>query len=356
MKRRFVFLHNPPPEALAQGPKALLLKYRAPLCIKVDGEDRSRCRALVTLLHGNEPSGLHALWHWLRSGERPAVTLLLIIASVAAALYEPPFAHRMLPRARDLNRCFRPPFDDEQGHLAEELLTLLQLHDPEAVVDMHNTSGRGPDFAVVAFDDPRHDAIAVLFTRRLVVCPLDLGALMETSSDTCPVVTVEVGGRGDPGADDIALSGLQRFARAHDIRPGHNMTERLEKLYAPLRLELRAGVTLTYADEAQRGHDVTLNPVIEHHNFGTVTVNTPLGWTRADPRQLFHARDAGGVCAVRQLLRVVDGVLYPAQSLILFMITTHAGIAESDCLFYAVAADGSPVRGQVPPGPGPGRR
>ncbi|MEQ8514128.1 MAG: succinylglutamate desuccinylase/aspartoacylase family protein [Chromatocurvus sp.] len=352
MKRRFTFLHNPGEEDLALDPEALLSRYRGPLCIKVDGEDSSRCRALVTLLHGNEPSGLRAVWQWLHSGERPRVNLLFVIASVAAALYEQPFSHRMLPRARDLNRCFRPPFEDEQGRLAEEILTLLRLHNPEAIVDMHNTSGRGPDFAVVAFDDVRHDAVAALFTRRLVVCALDLGALMESSSDDCPVVTVEVGGREDPGADRVALAGVRRFAQAAELYPRRGDPGALEKLHAPVRLELRAGVTLTYAETPQRGHDVTLNPVIEHHNFGTVTVDTPLGWTSATPRQLFQARDAGGLCAVMQLLRVIDGILYPAQPLILFMITTHAGIAESDCLFYAVAADGSPVRGQ-PLGSGP---
>lgn len=350
MRRRFTFLHNPGEHDLAQSPEAMLSRYGGPLCIKVDGEDHSRCRALVTLLHGNEPSGLHAIWHWLRSAERPAVNLLLVIASASAALCEPLFSHRMLPRARDLNRCFRPPFEDEQGRLAEEILTLLELHDPEAVVDMHNTSGRGPDFAVVAFDDPFHDAIAALFTHRLVVCSLGLGALMERSSDTRPIVTVEVGGREDPRADTIALAGLQRFAQAPEIAPQRGNAPRLEKLDAPLRLELREGVTLTYADTPQRGHDVTLNPVIEHHNFGTVTVSTPLGWSEADPRQLFQARDASGLCAVRQLVQVIDGVLYPAQSLILFMITTHAGIAESDCLFYAVSADGGPISGAGPVG------
>ncbi|MFN2329286.1 MAG: succinylglutamate desuccinylase/aspartoacylase family protein [Chromatocurvus sp.] len=348
MKRRFTFLHNPGEQDLAQTPEALLSRYGGPLCIKVDGEDSSRCRALVTLLHGNEPSGLHAIWQWLRDGERPAVNILLVIASVSAALYEPLFSHRMLPRARDLNRCFRPPFEDEQGRLAEEILALLELHAPEAVVDMHNTSGRGPDFAVVAFDDPRHDAIVGLFTHRLVVCSLGLGALMESSSDTCPIVTVEVGGREDPGAHGIALAGLQRFARSADIPWRRSEAPRLEKLNAPLRLELRAGVTLTYADSPQRGHDVTLNPVIEHHNFGTVTVDTPLGWSNADSPHLFQARDAAGLCAVRQLVKVIDGVLYPAQPLVLFMITTHAGIAESDCLFYAVSADGSPISGAGP--------
>ena len=32
-------------------------------------------------------------------------------------------------------------------------------------------------------------------------------------------------------------------------------------------------------------------------------------------------------------------VIYPAQALKIFMITNNAAIAESDCLFYAVADD-----------------
>lgn len=352
VSRRFTFLHNPGREALASGPEELLLRYGGPLCIKIDGCDDSRCRVLVTLLHGNEPSGLRAVWHWLRSGNRPAVNIILLIASVAAALCEPRFSHRMLPRARDLNRCFRPPFTDQQGHLAEEILTLLQLHAPEAVVDMHNTSGRGPDFAVVAFDDPRHDAVAALFTRRLVVCSLGLGALMEASSEQYPIVTIEVGGREDPEADGIALAGLRRFAEIPQIPWRRDDTPPLQKLDAPLRLELCDGVTLTYADRPRQGHDVTLNPLIENHNFGTVSPTTALGWASAEPRQLFQARDASGACAVRELVHVRDGVLYPARPLTLFMITTNAGIAESDCLFYAVSADGCPIVGARADDPG----
>ena len=42
-------------------------------------------------------------------------------------------------------------------------------------------------------------------------------------------------------------------------------------------------------------------------------------------------------------LRIEDGILYPAQQLKLFMITNNAAIAHSDCLFYAVADDGSSI-------------
>ena len=62
-----------------------------------------------------------------------------------------------------------------------------------------------------------------------------------------------------------------------------------------------------------------------------------LGWSEAAATQLFSAQDAGGRCAVSRLVRVEQGVIYPAQALKIFMITNNAAIAESDCLFYAVA-------------------
>ena len=55
------------------------------------------------------------------------------------------------------------------------------------------------------------------------------------------------------------------------------------------------------------------------------------------------AQDAGGRCAVSRLVRIEGDELYPATDLKLFMITTNAAIATTDCLFYAVSADGSTI-------------
>jgi hypothetical protein len=68
-----------------------------------------------------------------------------------------------------------------------------------------------------------------------------------------------------------------------------------------------------------------------------------LGWAGGVASRLFRAVDAAGSCAVDRLVRIEDGELRPAQPLKLFMITTNAGIAQSDCLFYAVADDGQPI-------------
>jgi len=336
-------MRDPAVEELGNNVEEFLRGLGGPACILLQGEDDSRTRALVTLLHGNEPSGAMALYRWLKSGQRPAVNVVCIIASVVAALEPPPFSHRMLPRARDLNRCFRPPFEDVQGVLAEEILEILHMHHPEAVVDVHNTSGSGPSFGVCTHMDRQHDALVSIFTQRLIVSNLNLGALMEISEHSYPTVTVEVGGRLDDEAHELAYEGMCRYFQAHTVLAHEDTDWGLELLRDPIRLELNDNVTLTYAEAPSANYDVTLKTDIEHHNFGTVAPDTLLGWASGPERSLFTALDAGGRCAVTRLVRIVDGKLYPAEPLKLFMITNNAAIAESDCLFYAVADDGSPI-------------
>ena len=341
--RRFKFIRDPLATELGHNVEEFLRGLGGPTCFFLGGEDNSRTRALVTLLHGNEPSGVMALYRWLKSGRRPAVNVVCIVASVVAALEPPLFTHRMLPRARDLNRCFRPPFDDAQGVLAEEILEILRLHHPEAVIDMHNTSGSGPSFGVCTHMDRQHDALVSLFTQRLIISHLGLGALMEISEHSYPTVTVEVGGRMDDEAHELAWEGMCRYFESTTVLDEGDTDWGLELLRDPIRLELNEHVTLTYAESPRDNYDITLRTDIEHHNFGGVTPDTFLGWAAGSERALFTAQDAGGRCAVTRLVRIEDGKLYPAQALKLFMITNNAAIAESDCLFYAVADDGEPI-------------
>jgi hypothetical protein len=341
--RRFRFIRDPLAIDIGNNVEEFLRELGGPACIFLDGKDDSRTRALVTLQHGNEPSGVMALFRWLKSSRQPAVNVVCIVASVAAALEPPLFSHRMLPRARDLNRCYKPPFEDAQGKLAEEILEILHLHHPEAVVDLHNTSGSGPSFGVCTHMDRQHDALVSIFTQRLIVSNLGLGALMEISEHSYPTVTVEVGGREDEEAHELAFEGICRYFEADAVLAQEETDWGLELLRDPIRLELNENISLTYAEGIREDYDITLKPDIEHHNFGGVTPDTVLGWARGPERRLFAAQDAGGRCAVTRLVRIEDGILYPAQPLKLFMITNNASIASSDCLFYAVADDGSAI-------------
>ena len=154
------YWENPSQDEIADSVPNLLQQLDGPTWIYIQGQDSSRCRVVTTLLHGNEPSGLHALHKWLRSDYQPVVDLYCFVGSVEAARETPGFHHRQLPGARDLNRCFRPPFNDEQGRIAADLLHRICAVQPEAVIDIHNTSGAGPSFAVACDNSPAHRSIS----------------------------------------------------------------------------------------------------------------------------------------------------------------------------------------------------
>ncbi|MBX3685962.1 MAG: succinylglutamate desuccinylase/aspartoacylase family protein [Rhodocyclaceae bacterium] len=339
----FHYLEDPAPGKLGETPEAFLATLPGPTLIYLHGEDRSRTRALVTLLHGNEPSGFRALHRWLRSGARPRVNIVCLIASVEAAQRPPTFSHRTLPGQRDLNRCFRAPFEvDAQGLLAQRILAALAQYAPEAVIDVHNTSGSGPSFAVSISADARHLALCTLFTRRMVLTDLRMGSLMEIGEHMVPTITIECGGRLDDGAHTLAWAGIDHFFRRAEVLHDERTEIAVEVMRNPVRLELTPRCTLAYAEAPRDDVYLTLRPGIERHNFGVTPAGTALGWVRgAALGELFVARNNARSCLLRDLLLLDHGALLTRQALKLFMITNNPDIARSDCLLYAVQADGS---------------
>ena len=68
--RRFKFIRNPLATDIGDNVEDFLRVLQSPACFFIEGEDVNRTRALVTLLHGNEPSGAMALFRWLKSVSR----------------------------------------------------------------------------------------------------------------------------------------------------------------------------------------------------------------------------------------------------------------------------------------------
>lgn len=318
-----------------------LRQLPGPTALVVPGRDPSRCRLLVTLQHGNEPSGLKAIHDYLVQGKRPAVTLVLVIASVVAARTEPAFYHRMLPGQRDLNRCYRPPYRDTQGHLASAILQLIDQFKPEAVVDLHNTSGSGPAFSVTLNGDARHQAVVSHFCQRMIVTELRMGALMEVNLP-CPVVTVEAGGAQDAAADRVAFEGLLTFAAAEDLfEPSRD----LDVLRHPRRLELEGGSRVAYADGPLPAVTLTLDQSIEEHNFGVTPAGHSLGWLPDAHWPALQMTSSDTRHRLEDYFAVENGQLVTRQALRLFMVTTRPDIALSDCLFYFVPEQEQPPAG-----------
>jgi hypothetical protein len=306
-----------------------------PALLRLRGRDHTRLRVVAGTLHGNEPSGLRAI-HQALCGVFPAVDVVFFLGAVEAARAAPRFGHRMLPGRRDLNRCFRPPFEGEEGRLAQAVLAALLPARPEAVLDLHNNSGRNPAYAIGAAVDGPRLGLAALFAERYVVSSVPLGSFIEAFDGVAPAVTIECGRAGDLAADAVAFSGLERFLRLEQIDRVVVAQERLRVYTDSVRVTLRPGVSLGFAAAPDPSVDLTLDAEIDRHNFETLAAGTPIGWARPDGGWPLEARDLAGVDRSRALFALDGGLLTIRQSFTPIMMTTDAVAARIDCLFYAV--------------------
>ncbi len=306
-----------------------------PTVIHVKGEESSRCRVVVTLLHGNEPSGLKAIHQLLLSQFKPAVDTKFIIASVVAARTEPVFEYRMLPGQKDLNRCFGNHKRDLQSLLASAIKDEVQTYQAEAIIDLHNTSGSGPAFSVSVSNSEQHLAMAAHFTHRMIVTDLRLGSIMEQRL-ACPIITVEAGGAYDDDADLTALEGIKSFLSANDV---FKQTQDIEQLHNPRRLELNPSGSIAYAQLPVKGASLTMRQDIERLNFGTTKANQLLGWLPDNNLDTLQLDNADFNVSDYFVVESSDQEGYQLKTkctLTLFMVTTRADIASSDCLFYFI--------------------
>lgn len=327
--------HDPAAAEVGDTVAAFLDRLDGPVAIRLSGHEPGRCRAVVTLLHGNEPSGVRALHAHLRAGVRPRTDTWCIVAAVAAARLPPGFAHRMLPGGRDLNRCFTVPDPSSEGRLAAAILAQLQSARPEAIVDLHNNSGRNPPYGVGTGVDPLRLRLTALFAERYVYSDIALGSLMEAAGAIAPTVTIECGRAGDPAADAIAHAGLARFLAAEQLE--HIVLPPLHLFAHPVRVCVVPGTRLAFADGPVGGADLTLARDVDRHNFEELPAGTPIGWLGTPSRWPLEARTSNGGDLSHALFALRDTALCTRQPLTPIMMTTDPVAAATDCLFYAVS-------------------
>lgn len=316
--------------------ESLLDWLGGPTVLCIAGSDDRRTRAVATLLHGNEPSGLRALHAWLRSDARAATRVVCFVGAVEAARTPPGFAHRMLPGRRDLNRCFRPPWDDGEGALAGEALRLLREAQPESLIDLHNNTGHNPAYGVAVRADAAVLNLTALFGERFVCSDLSLGALSEATADDFPTVTIECGRAGDARADATALRGLRAYLAADRLELRTVNAPRMTIFANPVRVSVRRGLRLGFGTGPHPQFDLTLAGDIDRHNFQLVLPGAPIGWLSAGAPWPLQAQCADGGEISRDLFARDGDRLVTRRGLVPIMMTTDPVVALADCLFYTV--------------------
>lgn len=320
---------------------AFVDRLGGPTVVRVPGRDHTRVRVLSGSIHGNEPSGARALHRLLRDVVDgvvvPATDLCLVFGALDASLLAPRFTHRMRPGQRDLNRCFRGPFDDDNGQIARGILAAVLARPIEAAVDIHNTTGRNPDFVIAGVVDDARAGLASLFSERYLAWRLQLGTLSEVLDESGVGVTFECGQVHDPAADARAQDGARRFATIESLPVGGRPRQLLRD---PVRVRLVAGSRVFFGDvDAGDGADLVLPADLDRFNFELLPAGTTLGRLADPSRRVIRvdgddARD--GVDVAGEVFVHAGDRLVTRVPLVPIMITTNAAVAASDCLMYAV--------------------
>ncbi|MBL4682607.1 MAG: hypothetical protein JKY88_18055 [Pseudomonadales bacterium] len=332
----FKHWHMPQADAVGKNHIEFIKILGGPTWITIDGKDTSRQRAIVTLLHGNEPSGLKAIHQFILSGRKPETNLGIFVVSVNAALLHPYFSHRYLPGEADFNRCFKvkgfkESRESNQEILAGKISNTLKSYAPEAIIDTHNTSAHSDIFGVTVSSEKTVLQVAGLFSRKLVVLDQVLGTLIEQDL-SCPIVTIEFGGFLDPKADKLAQNTLDKFIEASSLF--RDEPKDIQLLERPLRLEINSTANLHYSSSVQDEADITIFNTIDQMNFSKIDANVSIGWTGNNGINDLTVRSKDGNCIAEELFHESEGFILTKIAMTIFMATTDAYIATNDCLMY----------------------
>jgi len=319
---------------IAHTPLEFLRKLNGLCIFDITGIDTDKTRVVTTLIHGNEPSGFIAIHRWLKQKIKPAVNIRFIICNVEAAQLSPEFSHRYLHFGQDLNRFFSNENDKSAiAKRARKIAKAVSEVKPEAVIDLHNTSGISPAFGVAIDGGEQALDLISLFTNKVILTGLRVGAIMEQSF-AAPIVTIECGGAGQIESHQLAYIGLVNYVSDVNIFDRHASTVDIHE--HPCRVELLPHTTVAFGHEHLPTADVTLRADAEHLNNKLTPAGEFIGWYEGDAETLpLTAKNEQGIEQFNSMFSLQKGCIFTKQSLQIFMATTDPDIASKDCLFYA---------------------
>jgi len=323
---------------IAPTPLDFLRQLKGLTIFDVQGKDNSRTRVITTLIHGNEPSGFIALHHWLLEKKRPEVNIRFILCNPEAAALPPEFSHRYLEAAQDLNRFFTldhisfTKSNSSIRHRAKQIIKAVMEVNPEAIVDLHNTSGISPAFGVSIYDSDKVLDLISLFTNKVILTDLHVGAIMEQEF-SAPIVTIECGGSCQIQSHQLAITGLEKFTNHKSIFDHH--ADKVDIHRHPCRIELKKGIVLGFGDYPLMTADITLRSDAEQLNSQITPAGQLIGWYDKDNQLPLIVKDEQGNNKLSAMLYLENGGIYTKQQLQIFMVTKQLDIATNDCLFYA---------------------
>ena len=268
----------------------------------------------------------------LRSEYTPQTNLRIIICNPETAQTKPIFTNRYVGSHGDLNRFFgSKDLSSAVALRAQKITDAVNEVSPESVLDLHNTSGASPAFAVAVSDDKKTKDLVSLFTEKLIFTGLHVGAIMELDFN-CPIATIECGGAGEVNSHQVATDGLHRYFTREQLFDEHSSRVKVHR--HPIRIELRGDASVGFSHHRLPTTDITLRADVEELNRQHTERGEFLGWYSEEHQNSLQAIDESGNDRIDELFEFKNGCIFVRQNVQFFMVTTIPEIATNDCLFY----------------------
>lgn len=314
------------PEGLLHcAPRDIPDVLEGPTLIRLPGQS-DRPLFVSILLHGNEITGLLAMQRVLkyyRKRELPR-PLVLFVGNVLAA----GAGKRLVPGQPDFNRIWSDAGDGPEHAMTREVLDRVTQANPVACIDVHNNTGRNPMYTVVARRDKPHLSLASRFSRTVVYATSPATTCSAAFADWCPAVAVESGLPGEPEGVDAVVRYVSDSLELPD--PIHHVDFDIDLFHTVAVVKLAPDCTCGAVGEDV---DLELDPAIERYNFKEVAPGTRLGRVRRNRADCIVVQRFAPTPS-ESWLRVQDGEVLVARTLMPAMLTSEPDIIRWDCLCY----------------------
>jgi hypothetical protein len=324
------------PDGLLDRPvREVLRELGTTTWLRVPGTGEQPARAVATLLHGDESTGLEAIVRLLRRRPRFPFDLHVVLGNVEAALHGSGFAHRYLDGQEDGNRVWNgssPSDASPQRQAADAVLGDLLAAPLAGLVDLHNTTGANPFHALVTRADDASLELATRFTTTLLRWEFGAGTLLEAVADHAPAAAVECGLPGRQTSTAFAIDGLRRFLGP---RPGAFPPPEHDLLGAMRRVHVRPEVRFRFGGVPDGEVDLALVADGDAANLREVPAGHVLGHVRAGAPQPLLVTAADGTDVTDRVVAVrPDGAVVTRDPTTPVMVVRTVEAARKDCLCY----------------------
>ncbi|HYE37023.1 M14 family metallopeptidase [Methylocaldum sp.] len=284
------------------------------------------------LLHGNEPTGLHALQTLLRKyTDQPLPrSLSVFIGNVSAARG----GVRRLEGQVDYNRVW-----PGTSHAACRETAMMQAVVEEmarrhvfASIDVHNNTGVNPHYACVNRLDHRFFRLASMFGRMVIYFTYPKGTQTSAFARLCPAVTLECGKPGQKYGSEHAFEYLDACLHLTDI-PDHPVASQdLDFYHTVVQVTVREDVSFGFQSATP---DLQLNEDLDHLNFTELSAGTVLGTLKNGSSILpFIACDEAGRDVASDYFEIREDRLVLKKAVMPSMLTLDKQIIRQDCFCY----------------------